>query len=118
MPAIAVVQSKLLCLTHRIREQVESSHRRSHTSPLPHFLRLPGLHILGVDRLGQQARLEKCIGNLLLLTQLINRHRLHLVAAVRIGRFHRGHVEIADAFFKAGLLPKAVDAKDVQTWKP
>ncbi len=26
--------------------------------------------------------------------------------------------KIADAFFKAGLLPKAVDAKDVQTWKP
>jgi sulfonate transport system substrate-binding protein len=26
--------------------------------------------------------------------------------------------KIADAFFAAGLLPKAVDAKDVEIWKP
>jgi len=46
-----------------------------------------------------------------------NAHRSYQVQPVTIDQLGEQQ-KIADAFFKAGLLPKAVDAKDVQTWKP
>jgi sulfonate transport system substrate-binding protein len=46
-----------------------------------------------------------------------NAHRSYQVQPVTIEQLGEQQ-KIADAFFKAGLLPKAVDAKDVQTWRP
>ncbi len=46
-----------------------------------------------------------------------NAHRSYQVQPVTLDQLGEQQ-KIADAFFKAGLLPKAVDAKDVQTWKP
>mgnify|MGYP002261685270 CR=1 FL=1 len=46
-----------------------------------------------------------------------NAHRSYQVQPVTIDQLGEQQ-KIADAFFKAGLLPKAVDAKDVQNWKP
>ena len=49
--------------------------------------------------------------------ELANSRRTYKVEAVKPDALGEQQ-KIADAFFKAGLLPKAVDAKDVQTWKP
>jgi sulfonate transport system substrate-binding protein len=46
-----------------------------------------------------------------------NAHRSYAVQPVTVDQLGEQQ-KIADAFFKAGLLPKAVDAKDVDTWKP
>ncbi|MFK3820820.1 aliphatic sulfonate ABC transporter substrate-binding protein [Pseudomonas yamanorum] len=46
-----------------------------------------------------------------------NAHRSYEVQAVTLDQLGEQQ-KIADAFFKAGLLPKAVDAQDVQVWKP
>ncbi|UOB22027.1 aliphatic sulfonate ABC transporter substrate-binding protein [Pseudomonas orientalis] len=46
-----------------------------------------------------------------------NAHRSYQVQPVTLEQLAEQQ-NIADAFFKAGLLPRAVDAKDVQTWKP
>ncbi|NWC96581.1 MULTISPECIES: aliphatic sulfonate ABC transporter substrate-binding protein [unclassified Pseudomonas] len=46
-----------------------------------------------------------------------NAHRSYEVQPVTLGELGEQQ-KIADAFFKAGLLPKAVDAQDVQVWKP
>ena len=46
-----------------------------------------------------------------------NAHRSYLVQPVTLEQLGEQQ-KIADAFFKAGLLPKAVDAKAVQTWQP
>jgi sulfonate transport system substrate-binding protein len=57
-------------------------------------------------------------GNLDVATvEAANAHRSYLVQPVTLDQLGEQQ-KIADAFFKAGLLPKAVDAKDVQTWKP
>lgn len=49
--------------------------------------------------------------------QAANAHRTYLVQPVTADQLGEQQ-KIADAFFAAGLLPKAVDAKDVGTWKP
>jgi sulfonate transport system substrate-binding protein len=46
-----------------------------------------------------------------------NAHRSYQVEPVKADQLGEQQ-KIADAFFAAGLLPKAVDAKDVQIWKP
>jgi len=46
-----------------------------------------------------------------------NAHRSYEVQPVTLDQLGEQQ-KIADAFFKAGLLPKAVDAQDVQVWKP
>jgi len=46
-----------------------------------------------------------------------NAHRSYQVQAVKADQLGEQQ-KIADAFFAAGLLPKAVDAKDVDIWKP
>lgn len=46
-----------------------------------------------------------------------NGHRTYAVQPVTADQLGEQQ-KIADAFFAAGLLPKAVDAKDVGTWKP
>lgn len=46
-----------------------------------------------------------------------NAHRSYQVQAVKADQLGEQQ-KIADAFFAAGLLPKAVDAKDVEIWKP
>jgi sulfonate transport system substrate-binding protein len=46
-----------------------------------------------------------------------NAHRSYQVEAVKADQLGEQQ-KIADAFFAAGLLPKAVDAKDVGIWKP
>ncbi|MFP5498348.1 MAG: aliphatic sulfonate ABC transporter substrate-binding protein [Gammaproteobacteria bacterium] len=46
-----------------------------------------------------------------------NAHRSYEVRPVTLDQLGEQQ-KIADAFFKAGLLPKAVDAQDVQVWKP
>ena len=57
-------------------------------------------------------------GNLDVATvEAANAHRSYQVQPVTLDQLGEQQ-KIADAFFKAGLLPKAVDAKDVQTWKP
>ncbi|RQO43109.1 aliphatic sulfonate ABC transporter substrate-binding protein [Pseudomonas sp. KBW05] len=57
-------------------------------------------------------------GNLDVATvEAANAHRSYQVQPVTVDQLGEQQ-KIADAFFKAGLLPKAVDAKDVQTWKP
>ncbi|MCF5725722.1 aliphatic sulfonate ABC transporter substrate-binding protein [Pseudomonas syringae] len=57
-------------------------------------------------------------GNLDVATvEAANAHRSYQVQPVTADQLGEQQ-KIADAFFKAGLLPKAVDAKDVQTWKP
>lgn len=57
-------------------------------------------------------------GNLDVATvEAANAHRSYQVQPVTIDQLGEQQ-KIADAFFKAGLLPKAVDAQDVQTWKP
>lgn len=57
-------------------------------------------------------------GNLDVTTvEAANAHRSYQVQPVTVDQLGEQQ-KIADAFFKAGLLPKAVDAKDVQTWKP
>src|SRR5471032_448376 len=57
-------------------------------------------------------------GNLDVATvEAANAHRSYEVQPVTVEQLGEQQ-KIADAFFKAGLLPKAVDAQDVQTWKP
>jgi sulfonate transport system substrate-binding protein len=57
-------------------------------------------------------------GNLDVATvEAANAHRSYLVQPVTVEQLGEQQ-KIADAFFKAGLLPKSVDAKDVDTWKP
>lgn len=46
-----------------------------------------------------------------------NAHRSYQVQPVKADQLGEQQ-KIADAFFAEGLLPKAVDAKDVQIWKP
>ncbi|AZF05948.1 aliphatic sulfonate ABC transporter substrate-binding protein [Pseudomonas sp. R5-89-07] len=46
-----------------------------------------------------------------------NAHRSYQVQPVTLEQLGEQQ-NIADAFFKAGLLPRAVDAKAVQTWQP
>lgn len=46
-----------------------------------------------------------------------NAHRSYQVQPVTLEQLGEQQ-QIADAFFKAGLLPKAVDARAVQTWQP
>ena len=57
-------------------------------------------------------------GNLDVATvEAANAHRSYQVQPVTVDQLGEQQ-KIADAFFKAGLLPKGVDAKDVQTWQP
>ena len=57
-------------------------------------------------------------GNLDVATvEAANAHRSYQVQPVTVDQLGEQQ-KIADAFFRAGLLPRAVDAKDVQTWKP
>lgn len=57
-------------------------------------------------------------GNLNVATvEAANAHRSYQVQPVTLDQLGEQQ-KIADAFFKAGLLPKAVDAQDVQVWKP
>ncbi|NBA97520.1 aliphatic sulfonate ABC transporter substrate-binding protein [Pseudomonas sp. R5(2019)] len=57
-------------------------------------------------------------GNLDLVTvETANTHRSYQVQPVKGDQLGEQQ-KIADAFFAAGLLPKAVDAKDVEIWKP
>ncbi|MFS2159416.1 aliphatic sulfonate ABC transporter substrate-binding protein [Pseudomonas sp. Pseusp122] len=57
-------------------------------------------------------------GNLDVATvEAANAHRSYQVEPVKADQLGEQQ-KIADAFFEAGLLPKAVDAKDVQIWKP
>ncbi|MGQ7862831.1 aliphatic sulfonate ABC transporter substrate-binding protein [Pseudomonas sp. 32A] len=57
-------------------------------------------------------------GNLDVATvEAANAHRSYQVQPVTLDQLGEQQ-KIADAFFKAGLLPKAVDAQDVQVWKP
>lgn len=57
-------------------------------------------------------------GNLDVATvEAANAHRSYEVQPVTLDQLGEQQ-KIADAFFKAGLLPKAVDAQDVQVWKP
>ncbi|MCD5993501.1 aliphatic sulfonate ABC transporter substrate-binding protein [Pseudomonas sp. CDFA 602] len=57
-------------------------------------------------------------GNLGLETvEEANAHRSYQIQPVTIDQLGEQQ-KIADAFFAAGLLPKAVDAKDVEVWKP
>ena len=57
-------------------------------------------------------------GNLDVATvEAANAHRSYQVQPVTVDQLGEQQ-KIADAFFKAGLLPKAVDATDVQTWRP
>lgn len=44
-------------------------------------------------------------------------HRSYQVQPVKADQLDEQQ-KIADAFFAAGLLPKAVDAHDVEAWKP
>ena len=57
-------------------------------------------------------------GNLDVATvESANTHRSYQVQPVKGDQLGEQQ-KIADAFFAAGLLPKAVDAKDVEIWKP
>ncbi|MNY37638.1 alkanesulfonate transporter substrate-binding subunit [compost metagenome] len=57
-------------------------------------------------------------GNLDVATvETANTHRSYQVQPVKGDQLGEQQ-KIADAFFAAGLLPKAVDAKDVEIWKP
>lgn len=57
-------------------------------------------------------------GNLDVTTiKTANTHRSYQVQPVQGDQLGEQQ-KIADAFFAAGLLPKAVDAKDVDIWKP
>jgi sulfonate transport system substrate-binding protein len=57
-------------------------------------------------------------GNLDVATvEAANAHRSYQVEPVKADQLSEQQ-KIADAFFEAGLLPKAVDANDVQIWKP
>jgi sulfonate transport system substrate-binding protein len=57
-------------------------------------------------------------GNLNVETvEAANAHRSYQVEPVKADQLGEQQ-KIADAFFAAGLLPKAVDAKDVGIWKP
>lgn len=57
-------------------------------------------------------------GNLDVATvEVANTHRSYQVQPVKGDQLGEQQ-KIADAFFAAGLLPKAVDAKDVDIWKP
>ncbi|RMQ45679.1 putative phosphorous compounds metabolism-like protein [Pseudomonas cichorii] len=57
-------------------------------------------------------------GNLDIPTvEAANQRRSYVVQGVEASQLDEQQ-SIADAFFAAGLLPKAVDAKDVQVWKP
>ncbi|KFE55968.1 aliphatic sulfonate ABC transporter substrate-binding protein [Pseudomonas syringae] len=49
--------------------------------------------------------------------EIANQHRSYDVQPVKADQLGEQQ-KIADAFFAAGLLPKAVDAKDVDIWKP
>ncbi|MDG6398978.1 aliphatic sulfonate ABC transporter substrate-binding protein [Pseudomonas quasicaspiana] len=49
--------------------------------------------------------------------EIANSHRTYEVRPVKTDQLGEQQ-KIADAFFAAGLLPKAVDAKDVEIWKP
>ncbi|WP_426115133.1 aliphatic sulfonate ABC transporter substrate-binding protein [Pseudomonas sp. DSP3-2-2] len=49
--------------------------------------------------------------------EIANQHRSYDVQPVKAGQLGEQQ-KIADAFFAAGLLPKAVDAKDVEIWRP
>jgi sulfonate transport system substrate-binding protein len=46
-----------------------------------------------------------------------NAHRSYQIQPVKADQLGEQQ-KIADAFFAAGLLPKAVDAHDVEIWKP
>lgn len=57
-------------------------------------------------------------GNLDVATvESANAHRSYQIELVKRDQLGEQQ-KIADAFFAAGLLPKAVDAKDVEIWKP
>ena len=57
-------------------------------------------------------------GNLDVQTvEAANSHRSYQVEPVHVEQLDEQQ-KIADAFFAAGLLPKAVDAKDVGIWQP
>lgn len=57
-------------------------------------------------------------GNLDVATvEAANAHRSYEVQPVTVDQLGEQQ-KIADAFFKAGLLPQAVDAQAVQTWTP
>ena len=57
-------------------------------------------------------------GNLDVATvESANAHRSYQIQLVKSDQLGEQQ-KIADAFFAAGLLPKAVDAKDVELWKP
>lgn len=57
-------------------------------------------------------------GNLDVATvETANAHRSYQVQPVKADQLGEQQ-KIADAFFAEGLLPKAVDAKDVEIWKP
>ncbi|RMU12783.1 hypothetical protein ALP35_00083 [Pseudomonas savastanoi pv. glycinea] len=60
-----------------------------------HSSRLPYLHILRIHRLGQQARCQEGIGDMLLLVQLLMRDRLYLIGAVAVGDLDRLNIQIA-----------------------
>jgi sulfonate transport system substrate-binding protein len=49
--------------------------------------------------------------------EIANSHRTYEVRPVKADQLGEQQ-KIADAFFAAGLLPKAVDAADVEIWKP
>lgn len=64
------------------------------------------------------ALLRPLWGNLDTATvEIANSHRTYEVRPVKADQLGEQQ-KIADAFFGAGLLPKAVDAKDVEIWKP
>lgn len=57
-------------------------------------------------------------GNLKVTTvETANRHRIYEVEPVSTDRLGEQQ-KIADAFLAAGLLPRAIDTRDVGTWKP
>ncbi|MCF5031914.1 ABC transporter substrate-binding protein, partial [Pseudomonas syringae] len=57
-------------------------------------------------------------GNLDIETvEIANSHRAYQIQPVTHDQLDEQQ-HIADAFFAAGLLPKAVDAQDVEVWKP
>ncbi len=57
-------------------------------------------------------------GNLDIETvEIANRHRSYEIQPVTRDQLGEQQ-KIADAFFSEGLLPKAVNAQDVEVWKP
>jgi sulfonate transport system substrate-binding protein len=107
-----------------------ASYKRYYLTSTPYAKTHPQVLKLVFDQLQQAGRWVKTQpkeaaallgplwGNLDVSTvEIANSHRTYEVRLVNVDQLGEQQ-KIADAFLAAGLLPKAVDAKDVGIWKP